>query len=420
MEVFGNSCLIGKDSDPEELYLFFPAECKISPEFLRVNNLYRESQLNADLDKKGFFEESGRVKAVKFRGIISSGFIIPAKSLTGVVNNYKDIIDSIGVGADFNELDGVEICKKYVPKGGSNALSAGSGKSKQDKSANRLRDLILPNQFRLHNDTLHIAKNLTHFNIDDIILISDKWHGSSCILSKVLIRRKLSWYEKFLNKLGGKIPHTEYGYIYSSGKPKSGLPKSILTQNEVETFKSNTGDYYTFNIWKRAFDDYKHTLEDGISIYSELVGFTEGGGAIQKNYDYGCGPMEYKMVVYRITYTKPDGNVIEFSWQQIKEYCKKYNLDHVKEFYFGTVRNLPGCNHGDEIVWRNSLLEFLQSYKNMEKLDANCVNKVPAEGIVVRIDGKQTYSAFKLKSKRFLAHETEELNSGELSIEDQA
>lgn len=50
VNVFGNSCLIGKDA-PEGLYLFFPAECKIHPQFLIHNNLYRHSNLNADPDK---------------------------------------------------------------------------------------------------------------------------------------------------------------------------------------------------------------------------------------------------------------------------------------------------------------------------------------------------------------------------------
>src|SRR6478735_6286649 len=76
VEVFGNSCLISKDSNPEGKYLFFPAGCKLSPEILKVNNLYRSNQFNLDQTKKGFFEDNGRVKAIKLKGIISSGFIL--------------------------------------------------------------------------------------------------------------------------------------------------------------------------------------------------------------------------------------------------------------------------------------------------------------------------------------------------------
>ena len=77
----GNSCLVGKDSDENLPYLFFPAECKISKDFLSANNLFRHNNLNSDDTKKGFFEDSCRVKAVKFKGVISSGFVIPLSSL---------------------------------------------------------------------------------------------------------------------------------------------------------------------------------------------------------------------------------------------------------------------------------------------------------------------------------------------------
>ena len=32
--------------------------------------------MNEDKEKKGFFEDNRRVKAVKFKGVISSGFIL--------------------------------------------------------------------------------------------------------------------------------------------------------------------------------------------------------------------------------------------------------------------------------------------------------------------------------------------------------
>jgi hypothetical protein len=43
-----------------------------------------------------------------------------------------------------------------------------------------------------------------------------------------------------------------------------------------------------------------------------------------------------------------------------------------------------------------------------------------AEGIVLRIDGKQTFSAYKLKSKNFIEGETKELDKGEINIETEA
>lgn len=402
--IFGNDCLVSKEENETEMYLFFPAESQLSHEFLSKNNLYRDIALNENKNKKGFFEPNRRVKALKFKGIISSGFVIPMYDSLHNTTDCSGI--NLKVGDEFNSLGGIEICRKYVSKAQQQALAKGD---KVAKINNKLADLMTHSQFRFHDETSHLAKNLHQFNPEDIIVITDKWHGSSCILSKVLINKKLNWWQKILNKIGGQVSDRGYAYIYSSGKPKSNLPKGI----EGEWVNDNK-DYYIANIWKRAFDDNKEKIEDGISIYGELVGFTEGNSYIQSKYDYGCEAREYKLIVYRITYTKPDGSVIEFTWQQIKNYCKKYELEHVKELYHGKL-TLPEGFTIDE--WFNSI----QNSFNLEKDCKYCRNKVPAEGIVVRKDGQDSFMAYKLKAKKFLKMETEELDKEiTTNIEDNA
>jgi hypothetical protein len=56
--VFGYGCLVSKETQANQLYVFFPAECVLSDKFLAFNNLYRNSELNADKTKKGFFDEN--------------------------------------------------------------------------------------------------------------------------------------------------------------------------------------------------------------------------------------------------------------------------------------------------------------------------------------------------------------------------
>lgn len=410
--VFGNDCLISKDENETEMYLFFPAESQLSHEFLSKNNLYRDIALNEDKNKKGFFEPNRRVKAIKFKGIISSGFVIPTKSLDVF---GKGFCENIQVGDEFNSLGGVEVCRKYVSRVQQEALAKGD---KVAKINNKLADLMIPSQFRFHEETSHLAKNLHQFNPDDIIVITDKWHGSSCILSRVLINKKLSWWQRLLNKIGGQISDKGYAYIYSSGKPKSNLPKGI----EGEWINDNK-DYYISNIWKKAFDDNKEKIEEGISLYGELVGFTEGGSYIQSKYDYRCEPTQYRFIVYRITYTKPDGSVIEFGWQQIKNYCKKYNLEYVKEFYHGKAKDfVEDFHNGIYNTFGEGLFQAIEyNGFNLEKDCRHCINKIPAEGIVVRKDSQDTFMAYKLKAKKFLKMETEELDK-EIStnIEDNA
>lgn len=427
--IFGNDILTQKSAPEDELYLFFPAECAISKEYLFRNNEFREVQLNEDKSKKGYFEPSGRVKAVKFKGVISTGYLAPIDTLVGLLSVAE--VENLREGDEFTDIDGTSICEKYVIK---HMQSSTPGEPK-DKSFNKLSSHLIRNQFRLHQETSHLAKNLHHLHPEDIIVITDKWHGSSVILAKVLVKKQLTWYQRLLNKIGGQISDSEYGWIYSSGKPKSGLPKGI-EGSWVNTNQS----FYDDNIWKILMDEYKHTLEDGISLYGEVVGFTPSGKTIQKGYDYGCisagiSPelqkdiQTHKFLVYRITYTKPDGSVIEFSWQQIKNYCQKYQLEHVKELYFGRAKDHTWNGDFDDRellfveTWREIFFNDLSQSWNLEKDCSYCVNKVPAEGIVVRRDGQDTYSAYKLKSKRFLERETkqldEEAKSGETNIEEQ-
>jgi hypothetical protein len=73
--IFGNSIIVSKDVKIGDIGLFFPLETKLSNDFLKCNNLYRKLELNIDQTKKGYFEENGRIRCVKFRGNKSEGFL---------------------------------------------------------------------------------------------------------------------------------------------------------------------------------------------------------------------------------------------------------------------------------------------------------------------------------------------------------
>lgn len=456
--VFGNDVLTQKDTDEQQLYLFFPAECQISSSYLSVNNEFRESQLNNDTNKKGYFEPSGRVKAIKFKGIISTGYLAPVSTLDALLKKPLWLKE----GLEFTDIDGVNICKKYIIK-----YEQGERQSKESRYNKKLQrfDKLVPNQFRFHTDTSQLARNLHVFNPEDIIVITDKWHGTSAVFANVLINKTLTWKEKLAKWLGIDVVTTKYDDLYSS--------RSVIKNRYIN--KEATEGFYGEDIWAVVHNEIKSKIESGISLYGEIVGYLPSGKMIQKDYDYGCnnfkcgdivykpsgkpfkeGFMEdeiiemtinskdpknriaaklknsntvvsldmlekkskdHKFLVYRITYTKPDGNVIEFSWQQIKNYCQKYQLEHVKEIFYGPGQMLAQLTTTEE--WREKLFNNLSKYY-LEKDCTYCVNKVPAEGIVVRRDGLENYSAYKLKSKRFLERETKELDKGEVNIEDDA
>ena len=276
------------------------------------------------------------------------------------------------------------------------------GASQKKERGNKEFDKLVPNQFRFHETTTQLAKNLDKFHVNDLIVITDKWHGTSAVFANVLIKKPLSWKEKLVKFLGVEVIDKQYDILYAS--------RTVIKNQYINA--GVTAGYYNEDIWAVVRDEIKDKIEPGITIYGEIVGYLQSGKHIQKGYDYGCVHGEHKLVVYRITYTKPDGNVIEYSWLQIKDYCRKYQLEHVKELFFGTIREFVD-DWGEE-----TFLDWL-STTYLEKDCKYCVNKVPAEGICVRIDGRDNYSTYKLKSKRFLERETKELDSGEANIEEE-
>jgi hypothetical protein len=200
--------------------------------------------------------------------------------------------------------------------------------------------------------------------------------------------------------------------------------------------KKDGNSYYKFDIWKHCHDILKPSLEKGITLYYEIVGYLPTGQMIQKDYDYGCKQptsaewdndnnlryyeegKEFKILVYRITYTTPEGRVIEFSWQQIKRYCEKYGLNMPKTYYEGKVVdcfNLQGFSEEDKDSFSEKLLNGL-SELYLEQKDDECNNNVPDEGIVVRKENGKS-EAYKLKSFLFLEKESKDLDSENVDIE---
>lgn len=394
VNVYGNDVLVSKDSDENITYLFFPVECQLSKDFLSNNLLYRDETLNVLKDKKGFFADNGRVKALKLKGVISTGFVIPTSSL-----NYLGEVE-LKVGDEFNEINGIEVVRKYVNR---EQVKIGEKKEKNQRNAADKFDKLVPNQFRFHTDTAQLAKHIDRINLNDVILISRKMHGTSFVSSNILIKKELTWIEKIVNKFI-PIVTTYYDNIYSSRKV---IKNRYINKNAVH--------YYDVDIWGVVNQELSGKIEEGISIFGEIVGYLPSGKGIQGKYDYGCWAGKHDFYVYRMTYTKPNGQVIELSWQQIKDYCAKYDIYHVQEYFFGTLIEFLKINS----IEREDLLKVLcEQYLEKSCYDCTTPN-LPDEGIVLRVDGKEHFNAYKLKSKAFLLGESVELDKGDANIEDE-
>ena len=394
-----------------DVVVYFPLECQLNPELLSYLNLYQHSELNQDKEKKGYFTDSGRVKAIKLRGEPSEGIVLPIVEIENwlFAKGYEWEF-GIGKGAlndQFDSFDDIWICKKYVSK-----FTKQQGEPNQQKSKSKVKitSLIGEGQFHLHRNTPKLKDNIHQIQPNDIISITDKWHGTSAVFSNVIVKRQLNWFEKFLLWCGIKIQVEKYGNVYSS--------RTVV--KDVDGIKQAEGGFYDVDIWGIVNKELEGKILKGVTLYGEIVGYLPTGRGIQGQYDYGCEVGKHEFRVYRITSTNPDGHVTEYNWQMVKDYCDKYGLLHVPEFYYGKaciiVRETPDTVT-NESSYGVDILDYLTE-RYLEKDCKVCKNKVPAEGIVVRVE-KGDCNAYKLKSFAFLQKESADLDKGEVSLEDE-
>ena len=369
------------------------------------------------------FEDNGRVKAIKLRGELSEGFILPLTILENyIISVTNKELKDVKEGTEFDtvEHEGKEfwISKKYVAKrqyfkgAGS---SSGKTRYKVPKRLDRVRD----DQFRFHYTTVQIKKCPFVLNPDSLIQMSYKIHGTSGISACVLCHQPLTWKQKIAKWLTGES-FDKYDYIYSS---------RTVIKNKFYNPEVGSG-YYSDDIWAEADKIVKPHLKRGETAYYEIVGYLPNGGYIQKGYDYGCTPPKsgeqftpekhFKVRIYRVTMTNVDGTVVEYTPLQVKQWCDNAGLIPVEECYFGKAKDLyPDLDMSNH--WNESFIERLSNDKNfyMELDSPHCKNKVPHEDLVIK-PLERLGCAFKLKAFRFLDKEGRLADLGEVDIEDNA
>ena len=417
----GFNIITGIDSEPG-LYVYFPTACCINPKFLSYANLYRHGELNVDQTKTGMFEDNGRVKAIRLRGELSEGFIIPIVVLENWVMSTVNVELKVEEGTEFDSIehDGKTfwVNKKYIPKNTRTSGAPGSGNSGKGKQPKGL-DKIIENQFRFHYDTVLIKKCPHVLHPSDLISITSKVHGTSGISAYVLCKQELNWKQKIARWLTGE-EFDKYDYLYSS--------RSVIKNQYYN--KSVQGGFYGVDVWKYADDIVRPCLSKGMTAYYEIIGFLPNGGYIQKNYDYGCLPpvgdeaytygKHFKVQIYRVTITDVSGKVHEFSAREVQLWAQMVGLTPVEQYYYGYAKDLyPDLDPSEH--WNENFLSKLANDKNfyMECNSPTCDNKVPHEGIVIKIENMKS-EAFKLKCFKFLDGEGKALDKGEIDIESES
>lgn len=379
----GNSCLVSKDSSEDIPYLFFPAECKINSKFLSLNNLYRHSDLNSDKTKKGFFEDSGRVKAIKFKGIISSGFIIPLISLDYINNNLK-------IGDEFNSIDDIELCTKYV--------KPVDKKPGMSNPKTKMIDSIVESKFvPEHMDTSHLLKNVHKLNLNDYIAITYKLHGTSARFYNTLVQRPLSVKDKIAKFFGVKVEETQYDYISAS--------RRVIKSVGFETLPNKNHFFTSGDLWSEVGKEFfEGNLNKGEAIYCEIIGKTYSGEAIQHGYTYQLE--KPKVYIYRISNINEQGIEIDLSYHQMKERANQLGIEVCPELFYGKLQDFI-FEYGDTSEQEFNLEKQLNDifYNKLLEKPSILDNNVIEEGFCIRIDQYPKPDIYKIKSKLFLLHE---------------
>lgn len=392
VQLFGNQVIVPKDTPSGMVGVYFPTGSRLSADYIKHNNLSREPELNLDGEKKGYFEKNNRVKAVLFRKQESNGFFMPLSSLA-----YLGVkLTAFKVGDQFNTVDGVEVVTKYIPVAGSKASNAADSLAKMN---------VVDGQFELHRDTKEFAQKLDYLELDSIISVTIKLHGTSAVAGQVLAYVDLSLWQKIQMFFGKKFQKHKYIPIAAS----RGVIKNPLRKLDG------------FDLWcDNANKIVPYLFPDtGMLVYGEIVGFYPDGKLIQKGYDYKCANNTYNFYVYRVVKVTPDGKKTELGWPEIEDLFNGL-VKIVPSRFYGRAIDLArqfGCEPTTNEELRECLLKHLKT--EIEILEPLCNNVVPREGYVIRVENITAKPAFKLRSFLFKKREDEDLDKGEIDIETQ-
>ena len=323
---FTNTVCVAKDKYTEgQVGVYFPVDLQLSMEFCEQNGLLAV-YIDGINVSGGYMDPAKRnVKAIKLRGEQSDGLFLPLECLA-----YTHIdLSTLNIGDTITTINGHEICKKYIPRGKHPATVAGGAGKRVKRRAKRS---IAP-VFYEHKDTEQLAYNLHVFKPGDEIEITRKLHGTSARTShtKILKGFKRTLLDIILRREG--TPIYDWGIV-------SGTRRTVL-----DTFD---GGFYGSNEFRKPYHDFfDGKLLKGETVYYEIVGYTHDGGTIMgvcdnkklkdkefvKKYgektvfSYGCVPVateekpQSDIYVYRMTMTNEDGEVVEYTPDQMRHRC---------------------------------------------------------------------------------------------------
>jgi hypothetical protein len=391
--VLGERVIVGKDSKIGDIGILFPAETQLSEEYCHRNNLYRHPEKNVDPAKKGFFDDNRKVRCQKFMKVNSDAYFAQIESLLFA----GPALLNVKVGDRFTEINGKEICRKFISEKSRSSIA-----SRQPK-----RKYVEAPLFSQHVDTEQFKYYVDKLPFGAVLSFHAKVHGTSARYSHTLVRRTPNTFKERLLNWCGLYESEKWEYL-------AGTRRVVLWPEHREKEGFNGPESFRFE-W---LDKLKPYLARGMTVYGEIVGYANGSPIMAKHdvttlkdkryeekygkeivYKYGCPEGTNRFIIYRITYSTIDGNEIDFSVDQIKHWCEVRGFECTKEVA-PRLQRRP-----DE--WPNQFVETTTAYVG-NLTDAGHVcdedwydESHVREGIVVRVDHVDTTPKF-YKNKSFV------------------
>lgn len=252
---------------------------------------------------------------------------------------------------------------------------------------------------------------------------------SYVISKKYLINKRWTKYDLHTETenyvVGGVLVHNSSGRTANTLKieqKKQNMLQRLLHKKPpvVKTWSAITGTrrvvldnnitdgWYGTNEFREKYHKiFEDNLPKGMEVFYEIVGWVDGTDttimgrcanskvkdkAFTKLYgketvfSYGCEPKHSDMYVYRMTMTNEDGVVTEIPWEEVKLWCERLGVKHVPEF--------------DKFLFttKEDLLERVEKYyEGPDPIGKTHVR----EGVVVRIDNRSKFTAYKHKNFEF-------------------
>ena len=417
---FGNDTCVGLSTVLGEIGIYFPTDLQLSVEYCDANNLVRKKDENGN-NIGGYMDPDKRnVTAVRLRGERSDGLYMPLSSLVFTGVN----LDDVNIGDTIDVVNGVEICRKYIPRGNKRR---GGGQS--DGNRTRKKKAPVAPLFCEHADTEQLAYNLSAFRPGDQIEVTLKMHGTS---QRTGYLPTLKGYKKnildyILRREG--TPIYDWGYV-------TGTRRTVLENYE--------GGYYGDNAFRETHSRvFEGKLHKGETVYYEVVGFTDNGTPIMGSssnaklndkefikqygdttvFSYGCSPTgektlygrdddglysitEYNkysdMYVYRMTITNEDGDVVEYTPDFMRYRCEQMGVKCVPVFYKGYIPEYTILPDDVGSPQETDAGEYVMKIAEDFCDGPDPVGKTHVrEGVVVRIVNRPKFAAYKHKNFSF-------------------